>query len=76
TPKNHTTTSYTTPLDYTGVIANSFGRQIAVALDYAALRGTGVAPVPLGALNTPNAITITNGPTALGLPITTSCWMR
>ncbi|WP_142279917.1 phage major capsid protein, partial [Mycobacterium avium] len=37
--------------DASGVIANSFGRQIAVALDYAALRGTGVAPVPLGALN-------------------------
>lgn len=47
--------------DASGVIANSFGRQIAVALDYAALRGTGVAPVPLGVLNTPNVITITNG---------------
>ncbi|MFA1703041.1 phage major capsid protein [Mycobacterium intracellulare] len=47
--------------DASGVIANSFGRQIAVALDYAALRGSGVAPVPLGVLNTPNVIQITNG---------------
>lgn len=47
--------------DASGVIANSFGRQIAVALDYAALRGSGDAPQPLGVLNTPNVIQISNG---------------
>lgn len=44
-----------------GVIANSFGKQIAVALDYAALRGSGVSPVPQGVLNTPNVTITTNG---------------
>lgn len=47
--------------DTTGVIANSFGRQIAVELDRAALRGSGVSPVPLGVLNTPGVTTISNG---------------
>lgn len=50
-----------------GVIANSFGKQIAVALDYAALRGSGVAPVPQGVLNTPNITTITNGANGSGI---------
>jgi HK97 family phage major capsid protein len=33
-----------------GVIAHSFARQVAIGLDYAALRGTGTAPEPLGVL--------------------------
>jgi len=44
-----------------GVIANSFAKQIAVGLDYAALRGSGVAPVPLGVLNTPGVTTTSHG---------------
>lgn len=44
-----------------GVIANSFGRQIAVGLDYAALRGSGVAPVPTGVLNTTGVTTTIHG---------------
>jgi HK97 family phage major capsid protein len=47
--------------DASGVIANSFGRQIAVALDYAALRGSGVTPVPLGVLNTSGVTTTSHG---------------
>lgn len=44
-----------------GVVANSFGKQIAIGLDYAALRGSGVAPVPLGVLNTPGVTTTSHG---------------
>lgn len=44
-----------------GVIANSFAKQLAVALDYAALRGSGVAPVPQGVLNTPGVTPTTHG---------------
>jgi HK97 family phage major capsid protein len=44
-----------------GVIANSFAKQLAVSLDYAALRGSGVAPVPTGVLNTTGVTTTTHG---------------
>ncbi|WP_081558320.1 phage major capsid protein [Rhodococcus sp. BH4] len=41
------------------VIAHSFAAQIALALDLAALRGSGVAPIPLGILGT-SGVTVTS----------------
>jgi HK97 family phage major capsid protein len=44
-----------------GVIAHSFARQMAIGLDYAALRGTGTAPEPLGVLNTSGVTQTSHG---------------
>ena len=50
-----------------GVIANAFGKQIAVELDRAALRGSGSAPEPLGVLNTSGTTTTTHGANGAGI---------
>jgi HK97 family phage major capsid protein len=59
--------------DASGVIANSFAKQIAVELDRAALRGSGAAPEPLGVLNTAGITTTTHG--ANGMAITNYDWL-
>jgi HK97 family phage major capsid protein len=55
------------------VIAHSFAKQIAIALDYAALRGTGTAPEPLGVLNTSGVTQTTHG--ANGTALTNYDWL-